>query len=181
MINPGHLARRAYAYRASLFVYILIGGLSALINWIVFYVFYTYLPWHYGVAAVAAFLVATGANYTLSEKVGFVSGGRSRLKLVVGVYLVSVAGLGVDLLALAVLFEVFAIDIMVAKLIGTAAAFVVNFGGRQFFVFVRQPRWTSLRGLRRGSSGLVSPEKDELSASDDQSLPRSERRMESGI
>lgn len=149
MTDMRNIIRRLYRYRASAFIYTFIGGLSALINWIVFYIFYTYFLWHYGLAAVAAFAVATGVNYILSERVGFLSGGRSRVKLFFGVMLVSIAGLGVDLLSLVLLFDVFNINIMIAKIIGTAAAFLVNFGGRQFFVFVRQPRWTSLSSLHQ--------------------------------
>ena len=170
MINIPQLVRRTYRYRASVVVYIFIGGLSAVINWIVFYGCYTYLQWHYGLAAVAAFVVATAVNYFLSEKVGFLSDGRSRKRLVLGVYIVSIAGFFVDILALAVLFNLFNINIMVAKIVGTAAAFVVNFGGRQFFVFVRHPRWPSLSALGRGISRSAPPKKDNLSPSHDHTL-----------
>lgn len=146
-------------YRASIFVYLWIGGLSALINWAVFYVFSTFLYWHYALAAVAAFTGATAVNYFLSEKVGFLSRERSRFRQVLGVYLVSTLGLGVDLLVLAMLHEFMDVDVMASKIAGTAAAFIVNFAGRQFVVFVRQPRWPSLSELPREIAITLSRDK----------------------
>ncbi len=148
-----------YAYRACLFVYIWIGGISALVNWTIFYVCFTFVAWSYGPSAIAAFGIATAVNYFLSEKIGFLSNGRSRIWQFLGVYLVSTLGLGVDLLVLAFLFDYLGVNVMTAKIAGTAAAFIVNFAGRQVFVFLRQPRWTSLSVLSQELSSMVSREK----------------------
>ena len=154
MINPFIVIRKFYRYRAPFAVYIFIGGISAIINWTIFYVFYNYLDYYYVYSAVAAFLGATAVNYFLSERFGFLSGDRSRTRLVIGVYVVSCAGLSVDILALWALYGVLGINVMGAKVIGTAAAFFVNFGGRQFFVFTRHPRWPSLSALGRTCRGV---------------------------
>jgi putative flippase GtrA len=152
VINIPRLFRATYRYRASVVVYLFIGGVSAVINWIVFYMCNAWLQWHYIMAALGAFVVATGVNFILSERVGFISGGRSKARIMFGVYVVSTAGLFVDIAVLALLFSVLNVNIMAAKVVGTAAAFVVNFGGRQFFVFVRHPRWPSLSSLGKGMS-----------------------------
>jgi putative flippase GtrA len=113
---------------------------------------------------------ATAVNYFLSERFGFLSGNRSRTGLVIGVYFVSSAGLAVDILVLWALYSVLSINVMVAKIIGTAAAFVVNFGGRQFFVFTRHPRWSSLSALGRRVVRTASSKRDNLSRSHDRKL-----------
>jgi putative flippase GtrA len=162
VINISRLFRATYRYRASVVVYLFIGGVSAVINWIVFYMCNAWLQWHYIVAALGAFVVATGINFTLSEKVGFVSGDRSKARLVFGVYVVSTAALFIDIAVLALLFTVLNFNIMAAKVVGTAAAFVVNFGGRQFFVFVRHPRWPSLSSLGKGVSRSKARDQETL-------------------
>jgi putative flippase GtrA len=138
--------------------------ISALVNWISFYISFIHLHSHYAFSAIIAFIIATAANYFLSAKVGFLSNGRTRIRQFLGVYLVSMLGLCVDLLVLVFLYDYLEINVMTSKIAGTSAAFFVNFAGRQAFVFLRQPRWSSLSAIPRELSVMASRGKPNSSA-----------------
>ena len=57
--------------------YLFVGGLSALIEWAVFFGTVTFLDLHYAAAIFIAFIVATFNNWYLSSKLIFQSSGRS--------------------------------------------------------------------------------------------------------
>ena len=134
--------RAALRYRISASVYLIIGGLSAGVNWLVFAICLEFRL-YYLLAATWAFLLATAFNWILSEKYGFRRGAHHRLGRFALVCAISTAGFGVDLTVLALCTEVFNCSPFVGKVFGTAAAFVLNYLGRQFIAFDREPKWRS--------------------------------------
>jgi len=125
--------------------YLFVGGLSALIEWAVFFGSVTLFDLHYAVAIFVAFVVATFNNWFLSSKLIFRSSGRSTGEEFLLVYLVSGFGLLINFMVTAASIELLGMGLMIAKICGTGSAFVWNYAARQFFVFDRNPRLT-LRG-----------------------------------
>jgi putative flippase GtrA len=122
--------------------YLFVGGLSALIEWAVFFGSVTFLDLHYAAAIFVAFIVATFNNWYLSSKLIFRSSGRSTGEEFLLVYLVSGFGLLINFMVTATSIELLGLGLMVAKICGTGSAFVWNYAARQFFVFDRTPRLT---------------------------------------
>jgi putative flippase GtrA len=122
--------------------YLLVGGLSALIEWTVFFGAVTFLDLHYAAAIFIAFFVATFNNWYLSSKLIFRSSGRSTGEEFMLVYLVSGFGLLINFMVTSTSIEVLGMGLMIAKICGTGSAFVWNYAARQFFVFDRNPRLT---------------------------------------
>jgi putative flippase GtrA len=122
--------------------YLFVGGLSALIEWAVFFGSVTLLDLHYAAAMFVAFFVATFNNWYLSSKLIFRSSGRSTGEEFLLVYLVSGFGLLINFTVTATSIELLGLGLMVAKICGTGSAFVWNYAARQFFVFDRNPRLT---------------------------------------
>jgi putative flippase GtrA len=125
--------------------YLFVGGLSALIEWAVFFGTVTFLDLHYAAAIFIAFIVATFNNWYLSSKLIFRSSGRSAGEEFMLVYLVSGFGLLINFMVTSASIEVLGMGLMIAKICGTGSAFVWNYAARQFFVFDRNPR-LNLRG-----------------------------------
>jgi putative flippase GtrA len=119
----------------SLMAYVLIGGASALVEWSVFWVLVRVASVHYLLAAVLAFMVSTFCNYLLCVRTIFVSKTQSSLKDLAAVYAASLLGLAVNLAMLAILAKGFGVNLMLAKIAGTGAAFFFNFASRQFVIF----------------------------------------------
>jgi putative flippase GtrA len=122
--------------------YLFVGGLSALIEWAVFFGTVTFLDLHYAVAIFIAFIVATFNNWYLSSKLIFRSSGRSTGEEFMLVYLVSGFGLLINFIVTSASIEALGMGLMIAKICGTGSAFVWNYAARQFFVFDRNPRLT---------------------------------------
>lgn len=114
---------------------------AALADWGTFGLLVHALGAHYLLAAVAAFIAGTGVNALLSRRFGFQSRGRSGLAEVGLVYVASGIGFCLSTLTLSVCIEYLRLPPLVSKVIGSASAFLLNFGARQFFVFSAEPRW----------------------------------------
>lgn len=128
-------------YYLSFFVYFVLGGTCAFAEWLVFYGALRLAGVHYITASIIGFLVATALNYFLSSEIGFRSAARSALSSAVLVYLASLAGLAINLLAMVLLIEVVGMEIIPSKIAGTGLAFGWNFAARQFLIFSATPRW----------------------------------------
>jgi len=122
--------------------YLFVGGLSALIEWAVFFGSVAFFDLHYAAAILVAFFVATFNNWFLSSKLIFRSSGRSAREEFMLVYLVSGFGLLINFAVTATIIEYLGMALMFAKICGTGSAFVWNYAARQFFVFDRNPRLT---------------------------------------
>ncbi|UEM22819.1 GtrA family protein [Skermanella mucosa] len=129
-------------YAASFMVYFFIGALSALVEWGVFFTAYYFGKLHYIGASICGFMLATYINYLLSSHLGFrrrMSSVRNELAMV---YLVSLAGLLINISFMIVIVELTGLSIAIGKVGGTGLAFVWNFLARQFCIFDKNPRWT---------------------------------------
>lgn len=129
-------------YSKSLLAYgCIVSAPAALADWGSFALCVHLAGVHYVAAAVVAFIAGTGVNALLSRRFGFQSRGRSLLQEVGLVYAASSLGFGVSTLTLMACVEWAALPALAGKVIGSAAAFLLNFGARQFFVFSAEPRW----------------------------------------
>ena len=126
--------------------YVVIGGLSALAEWSVFWLLLKVASLHYIAAAIVAFVVATFVNYLLCVRTIFASKTKSLWKDAAMVYIASLLALAVNLSTLALLVRQFGLDPMLAKIAGTGAAFLFNFASRQFLIFAQRPG-TRLQGV----------------------------------
>jgi len=116
--------------------YFFAGGAAALVDWSIFWLLASAVRLPYQLAAVISFVIATFTNYLLSVRFVFESGVRySRGRETALVYVVSAIGLGINLLILQVLVDVFALHLMVAKISATAVVFLWNYFARAMLVF----------------------------------------------
>jgi dolichol-phosphate mannosyltransferase len=119
------------------FFYIFIGGLSAIVNLVVFLAL---LP-QVGVSAAApiAFFLAAGVNYYLCVKLLFRHEAQWRSVTEILVFLLLVGAISIVDLYSTRLFLAAGLGATVAKSLATAIGLVLNFGGRRFIVFPENP------------------------------------------
>jgi glycosyltransferase involved in cell wall biosynthesis len=119
------------------FFYIFIGGLSAIVNLLIFLALYQRLG--VSVAAPVAFFLAAGVNYYLSIKVLFRRQARWRSVTEIVMFLAVVGAVSVvDLYATRFLLSV-GLGAVIAKALATAIGLVLNFAGRRLIVFPEDP------------------------------------------
>lgn len=119
--------------------YLFVGGMAALTDIVIFYVFADVLRYNYLTVTVCGFIIATLVNYLLSIVFVFDSGVRFNWNMeIFFVYVISLVGLSVHISVLYFLVEFFSLMLMVSKLIALGSAFLFNYSLRKYYVFKKK-------------------------------------------
>jgi dolichol-phosphate mannosyltransferase len=117
--------------------YIFIGGISAIVNLLVFLLLYTRLG--VSIAAPTAFFLAAGVNYYLSVKLLFRREARWKSATEIFMFVALVGGVSIVDLYSTRFFLSIGTHIVFAKALATLIGLVLNFAGRRFLVFPEKP------------------------------------------
>ena len=125
-----------FKYQENSFLrYFLVGGASALIDFLIFCFFYSKLN-NWFLSATLSFFIATFVNYYLSINFVFISGRKfKRLREIYLVYLASFVGFILNQTILFFLIETFILNVYLSKIIASFLVFVWNFSARKFYIF----------------------------------------------
>ena len=127
-----------------LLLYLFVGGTAALVEWALFYIFFYHLfadrelslPWLTNIATAAAFGLSTLYHYFLGTILVFDSGSRfSRGKELSLVFLVSVLGLGFNLILMYFFVSLLAWPPLFSKIGASAIVVAWNYLSRKRFIF----------------------------------------------
>ena len=116
--------------------YFCVGGVSALVEWACFYLFYYICGLWYAVATVAAFVFSTLTNYVLGRLWTFRAQSQKKsLREVLAVYAVSAVGLVFNLILMYLLVDIAHLPAMLSKVAATGLVFIWNFLSRKLFIY----------------------------------------------
>jgi putative flippase GtrA len=116
--------------------YFIVGGIAAIVNLIIFFIFAKVMRYNYFAIGALAFIVATIVNYILSIKYVFKSGIRfGKHKELFWIYVVSIIGLIENEIILYLFASLLHIEIMISQIIAVGAVFFWNYIARNSFVF----------------------------------------------
>lgn len=121
--------------------YFFVGGMAAVVEWVMFFLFSSLLSFNYMLATVLAFLFSTTANWILGRVMTFKNSSyeNKRVMELVLVFAVSLIGLLFNMLLM--YFFVTVLDMstdmlkILAKILATGIVFVWNFLGRKTFIY----------------------------------------------
>lgn len=125
-------------------LYLLVGGTAALVEWALFYIFFMEVfpcfGFAYGhgilLATASAFCIATLFHYFLGNVLVFDSGSKfQRSKELSLVFLVSVVGLGFNLILMYLFADVFKWHPMASKVLTSCIVVVWNYLSRKKWIF----------------------------------------------
>lgn len=116
-------------------LYVIVGGIATVVEWVFFAAFKDICAWHYIVATVVAYIISTFANWAAGRLIMFKNTGQSLIKELVGIYTTSVMGLGMNVLIMWVAVDAIGIKKMIAKVIATGIVFFWNFFIRKFVIY----------------------------------------------
>jgi putative flippase GtrA len=143
------LLRFANAYGTGLIAYLAVAFISAATEWGTFAAAATAMPPIQ--AALVGFVIATGVNFVLSRRFVFRSRSSWASELAL-LYLSSAAVFVGNLTVFYVLYDIFDVHLMIAKILGTMAGFVFNFVARQFWIFSPRPRYAPMSEVLRADA-----------------------------
>jgi putative flippase GtrA len=139
--DRGHNRRNPERYRVVR--YFIIGGISALMEFVLFAILIKVcsVKWYY--ANVLSFILINLVHYALSIRFVFESGARfAKHQEILLTFLASGVGLLVNQLALYLLMRLLGLEVLVAKIGAIGITFLWNYIARQSFIF-RKPHPTS--------------------------------------
>ena len=119
-----------------------VGGVAALVEWLMFFLFATVLGIEYLLSTVLAFVFSTTANWILGRVTTFkkeAGAGKSTFKEALAVFVVSGIGLLFNLLLMYLFVTVCGLDSdwqqMISKVVATGIVFVWNFLIRKLLIY----------------------------------------------
>jgi putative flippase GtrA len=116
--------------------YILVGGIAAIVDISIFFVFARHLGFNDLAVGAIEFSVATLVNYILSITHVFKSGVRfGRTQEIFWVYLVSLIGLLFNQIVLYLTIEPLGMEMMLGEILVTGSVFFWNYLSRQHLIF----------------------------------------------
>ena len=114
--------------------YFVVGGIAAIVEWIMFYIFASICTIYYMIATVLAFLFSTTANWLLGRMLTFKNDQRyihNRWKEILAVFVVSGIGLIFNIIIMYILVALIGWDtrrlMTLSKIIATGIVFIWNF------------------------------------------------------
>lgn len=121
--------------------YFFVGGMAAIVEWVMFFLFSSIMSIDYLYATVLAFLFSTTANWILGRILTFKQSSyenKRGMELIL-VFSVSLIGLVFNMLLMYVFVTIIGMDTdllkMLGKILATGIVFVWNFLGRKVFIY----------------------------------------------
>lgn len=115
-------------------MYVIVGAIATVVEWVMFYLGVNLLGVHYIVATCIAFIVSTLANWGCGRILLFHSE-KSLLKELAQIYWVSIIGLLMNLVIMWISVELLGINKMFSKIAATGIVFFWNFLSRKFWIY----------------------------------------------
>ena len=122
--------------------YFVVGGIAAIVEWIMFYIFASICTIYYMIATVLAFLFSTTANWLLGRMLTFKNDQRyihNRWKEILAVFVVRGIGLIFNIIIMYILVALIGWDtrrlMTLSKIIATGIVFIWNFLIRKLVIY----------------------------------------------
>ncbi len=116
--------------------YFLVGGVAAVVDWLLFYILAVRTGTNYFLAGCLSFTLATTVNYFLSITHVFESGARFRRhQEIAAVFAVSCVGLAINQAILLLFVQWVGVHLMLAKISATGVVFLWNYWARARYIF----------------------------------------------
>ena len=117
-----------------LILYLIVGGIATVVEWVLFYILNTPLRINYLFATALAFVISTFSNWLAGRLIMFKPSGKLWVELV-QIYLTSIAGLLMNLIIMWLAVELLSITELASKMLATVLVFSWNFLIRKFVIY----------------------------------------------
>ena len=117
------------------FLYLVVGFVGTLIEWIIFYMLNRFLNWHYFTSTSLAFIVSTFANLFLGKLLVFKNTHLNLIEEMAKIYIASLIGLFLNLVIMFFVINKFNISSMYAKILASAMVLFWNFLIRKLVIY----------------------------------------------
>lgn len=117
------------------FLYLVVGFVSTLIEWTIFYILNRFLNWHYLISTSLAFIISTFANLFLGKLLVFKNTHLNLIEEMAKIYIASLIGLFLNLVIMFFVINKFNISSIYAKILASATVLFWNFLIRKLAIY----------------------------------------------
>lgn len=121
-----------------LLLYLVVGIIATLTEWILFWALDGLLALHYVPATVIAYLLSTLANWGAGRLLVFRESSLPLWKELLQIYLAAAAGLGMNLAVMFVCVDLLCMGEMLSKILATGIVFLFNFLIRKLYIYKKR-------------------------------------------
>ena len=126
---------------AKMFRYFVVAALIVLLELVFFALLNSYFKIHYIASVIISFCLATVLNWYFSRKFVFASKNRKRKREIVLVFIVSLVGMGIQILVSVISVGYLGFVPLIGKIASMAITFFWNFWARFKFIFKETPAY----------------------------------------
>lgn len=113
-----------------------VGGIAALTEWAAYFLFDGIVHWHYMLATVLSFLIATFVNWVVGRCTMFRNAAKGgTVREILGIYFVSGIGLLLNVFLMYFFVGKIGMPGVIAKITATGLVFIWNFASRKIFIY----------------------------------------------
>lgn len=117
-----------------LMLYLIVGGIATVVEWLFFYLFSIRLNMNYLIATALAFVISTFANWLAGKLIMFKDWSHI-VPEIVKIYATSIAGLVFNLVLMWIMVDIIDLHEMLSKIIATGIVFTWNFLIRKYLIY----------------------------------------------
>jgi len=118
-----------------LFLYLIVGGIATLSEWVIFRLFDSALSVHYTLSTVIAYLLSTFVNWAAGRLLVFRKSHQPFWQEILKIYLAAIAGLLMNLAIMFICVDLLRMDEMLSKILATGIVFLFNFLIRKLYIY----------------------------------------------
>ena len=118
-------------------LYVVVGGIATLIEWVIFYLLNTWISLHYMICTAVAYVISTFVNWLFGRILLFKKKDVGITKEIISIYLTSIIGLLGNLAIMWVTVDLLKTNESIAKIIATGIVFMWNYIVRKCVIYRR--------------------------------------------
>ena len=116
-------------------LYLVVGAIATLCEWLLFYLFEGVLSWYYIIATIVAYVISTFVNWFAGRLLVFKRSNKTFYKEIFQIYVASFIGLLLNVLFMWLLVDLLGVWEMLSKMVATAIVFLYNFFVRKLLIY----------------------------------------------
>ena len=117
------------------FLYLIVGGIATIVEWIIFYILNSLFYLHYIPSTIIAYIISTFSNWAAGRLLVFKRSEKGFVAEIFSIYAASIIGLLLNLAIMWVIIDFVNANSMIAKIVATILVFLWNYIVRKTIMY----------------------------------------------
>lgn len=117
------------------FLYLIVGGIATIVEWIIFYILNSLFYLHYIPSTIIAYIISTFSNWAAGRLLVFKRSEKGFVAEIFSIYAASIIGLLLNLVIMWMMIDFVNTNTMIAKVVATILVFLWNYIVRKTIIY----------------------------------------------